>query len=158
MINKRIGSAAPLVLLSAFLGMTGCGSSGHMGGKSLKSNGALQDHLPDGEWTLDYLMNAPGDIEVLFPKVPVLRIESREGLVSGFSGCNRFTGKLVVEGKRLTWGEHFGLTRMMCPDMEPEQFFLASLKKARSYAISDSGKTLNLIMGDVAYMRFRKKE
>ena len=48
------------------------------------------------------------------------------------------------------------MTKMFCPG-DGESSFMDGLKKVNSYSVSDEGKTLNLIMGDIAIMRFHKK-
>ncbi len=42
-------------------------------------------------------------------------------------------------------------------DGQGEQTYMSTLEKITSYDITDDGKTLNLMSGDVAMMRFTKK-
>jgi putative lipoprotein len=55
-----------------------------------------------------------------------------DGVVGGFSGCNRFTGAYNQNGDELTFGP-LASTRMACPPevMEREQEFLAMLGNVR---------------------------
>lgn len=41
--------------------------------------------------------------------------------------------------------------------MAGENAFLAALKKVNAYAVTDQGKTLNLIAGDIAVVRLVRK-
>lgn len=45
----------------------------------------------------------------------------------------------------------------MCLDNNGESAYLSTLKKIDFYSVSKDGKTLNLIMGDIAVMLFKKK-
>ena len=45
----------------------------------------------------------------------------------------------------------------MCLNGNGESVYLSTLEKIDSYSVSEDGKTLNFIMGDIAMMRFEKK-
>lgn len=49
------------------------------------------------------------------------------------------------------------MTKMMCLDGQGEQTYMSTLQKITSYDITDDGKRLNFISGDIAMMRFTKK-
>jgi len=49
------------------------------------------------------------------------------------------------------------MTKMMCMYGQGEQVFMSTLQKITSYDVTDNGKTLNFISGDIAMMRFTKK-
>ena len=49
-----------------------------------------------------------------------------------------------------------GMTMMVCSG-EGENVYMKTLEKVDSYSISDDGKTLSFIMGDIAVMCFEKK-
>ncbi len=63
--------------------------------------------------------------------------------VSGFSGCNRFTGKFHQSDDKLTIGP-LASTRMACKGggMQREQSFLALLRQVHSVRIVQSKLTL----------------
>jgi hypothetical protein len=48
------------------------------------------------------------------------------------------------------------VTKMFCPG-EGENFYMNTLQKIDSYSVSEDGKTLNFIMGEIVMMRFEKK-
>ncbi|MGL2993098.1 META domain-containing protein [Flavobacterium sp. TSSA_36] len=111
-----------------------------------------------GLWEVNYIMNAPKPVGELFPKVkPTISFDSYKNSVSGMSGCNNFNGEFTISGKSIKIDEAMALTRKMCPDMAGEQAFLETLKKVNAYSVTDQGKTLNLIMGDLAVMRLERK-
>jgi heat shock protein HslJ len=154
MMNKPFIGFIAFILA---LGMMRCGNLESIKNNSMETPEPTSEILLDGEWVLNYMMDAPGNFETIYPKAPELKIENSDGKVSGFSGCNRFTGTVDVNGRNLKWGENFGNTRKMCPNMEAERFFLSSLKKATSYSVSNNGNTLDLIVGDVTLLRFERQ-
>lgn len=112
----------------------------------------------DGTWEANYIMNIPKVFDELYPKTkPTITFNSSQNQISGSSGCNNFNGKCTIDGNTLQIGEALALTRKMCPDMVGEQTFLETLKKVNTYSVTNEGKTLNLIMGDIAVMRLTKK-
>lgn len=112
----------------------------------------------DGTWEANYIMNSPKAFDELYPKTkPTITFNSNQNQISGASGCNNFHGKCTINGNTLQIAEALALTRKMCPDMVGEQTFLETLKKVNTYSVTNEGKTLNLIMGDIAVMRLTKK-
>lgn len=112
----------------------------------------------DGTWEANYIMNSPKAFDELYPKTkPTITFNSNQNQISGASGCNNFHGKCTINGNTLQIAEALALTRKMCQDMVGEQTFLETLKKVNTYSVTNEGKTLNLIMGDIAVMRLTKK-
>jgi heat shock protein HslJ len=112
----------------------------------------------DGTWEANYIMNSPKAFDELYPRTkPTISFNNSQNQISGASGCNNFKGKCTIEGNKLQVTEALALTRKMCPDMVGEQIFLETLKKVNTYSVTNEGKTLNLIMGDIAVMRLTKK-
>jgi heat shock protein HslJ len=110
----------------------------------------------DGTWVLNYISGPRIAFDGLYPnKKPQLVFTSADKRVSGNTGCNSFSGPMVVDGNKINFDQPFALTKMFCPG-EGETVFLETLKKVNTYSIS-GGNTLNLIMGDIAIMRFTKK-
>ena len=111
----------------------------------------------DGIWELNYISGTKIAFEGLYPdKKPFLSFNTKDGRVSGNSGCNSFTGSMSVSNSYLHFDDSMAMTKMFCPG-NGESNFLDGLKKINGYSISDEGKTLNLLSGDVAIMRFEKK-
>ncbi|WP_264538453.1 META domain-containing protein [Flavobacterium sp. N1736] len=112
----------------------------------------------DGTWELNYISGPRIAFDGLYPnKKPTIVFDSKENRVSGNSSCNSYTGKLSVDGNKIDFTQPMVMTKMMCMDGQGEQTYMSILQKITSYDITDDGKTLNLISGDVAMMRFTKK-
>lgn len=113
----------------------------------------------DGTWELNYITGPRITFDGLYPnKKPTITFNTKENQVSGNSSCNNYTGKLVVDGNKIDFTQPMAMTKMMCLDgQQGEQVYIAALQKITSYDITDDGKTLNLISGDIAMMRFTKK-
>jgi heat shock protein HslJ len=106
-------------------------------------------------WELDYISGPRIAFEGLFPdKKPQITFDEKEKKVYGNSGCNGYSAPFTLSGKLLTFGEPGPSTMMFC-EGGGEQQFLQQIKKTTSYSIDKDGK-LNLIMGDVPMMRFKK--
>lgn len=79
------------------------------------------------------------------------------GRVTGFSGCNSFTGAYSLEANRLGFGQLAG-TMMACPEpaMAVEQAFLGAMRGA-SFAASIAGDRLTLTSPAGAQLTFAKQ-
>lgn len=61
-----------------------------------------------------------------------------DGRVSGFAGCNQFTGAYETEGLRLTF-KPMATTEKACLNASVEQQFLTTLQGVDNYSLNDSG-------------------
>ncbi|OXA88718.1 META domain-containing protein [Flavobacterium hercynium] len=111
-----------------------------------------------GTWELNYVTGPRIAFDGLYPnKKPVITFDLKENRVSGNSSCNSFSGQFTVDGNKVDLTQPMMMTKMMCGDGQGEQVFMSTLQKADTYAITEDGKTLNLISGDIATMRFTRK-
>ena len=111
-----------------------------------------------GSWELNYISGPRIAFDGLYPdRKPVINFDIAENKVSGNNSCNSFSGKLVVEANKIDFTQPMMTTKMMCGDGQGEQVFMSTLEKINTFSISDDGKTLNFISGDIALMRFTKK-
>lgn len=111
-----------------------------------------------GTWELNYISGPRIAFDGLYPnKKPTISFDTNTNRVNGNSSCNSFNGKLNVDGNKISFTEPMAMTRMACLDGNGETIFMETLKKINSYSITDEGKTLNFLMGDIALMRFTKK-
>lgn len=123
--------------------------------KCKKSNEVTQ---LEGTWELNYISGPKIAFDGLYPnKKPIINFNVKENQVSGNNSCNSFTGKLNVTGNKIDFTQPMAVTKMMCMDVQGEHLFMGTLPKITSYDITDNGKTLNFISGDIAMMRFTKK-
>lgn len=113
----------------------------------------------DGTWELNYITGPRIIFDGLYPnKKPSITFNTKDNQVSGNNSCNTYTGKLVIEGNKIDFTLPMAVTKMMCLNgQQGEQTYMGTLQKITSYDITDNGKTLNLISGDIAMMRFTKK-
>lgn len=112
----------------------------------------------EGTWELNYITGPRIAFNGLYPdKKPTINFNTKENLVSGNNSCNSYTGKLSATENKIDFTQPMAATKMMCMDGQGEQVFMSTLSKVTSYNITDDGKTLNLISGDIATMRFTKK-
>ena len=73
--------------------------------------------------------------------------------VSGYAGCNQFTGSVTVTGDGLSFGP-IASTRRMCQDvMAQEDAFLQALENAHRFSISGEDLAIENANGEVS-MRF----
>ena len=90
-------------------------------------------------------------------KKPSINFDLKENRVSGNNSCNTYSGKLVLDGNKIDFTQPMMSTKMMCLDGQGEKIYMNTLQKVTSYDITDEGKTLNFISGDIAVMRFTRK-
>jgi heat shock protein HslJ len=111
-----------------------------------------------GNWELNYMSGSQIAFDGLYPnKKPTITFDTINNRVSGNTSCNNFSGSLKVYDNQINFTEPMVMTKKMCLDGNGETVFLETLKKINSYSITDEGKTLNFITGDIAMMRFTKK-
>ncbi|MCP4358634.1 MAG: META domain-containing protein [Chloroflexi bacterium] len=67
----------------------------------------------------------------------ITAVFSKDGRLSGSSGCNNYTSSYTVEGENLTISEQMTVTRRACPPEigEQENAYLAALLQAATYRI-----------------------
>ncbi|MFV8323485.1 META domain-containing protein [Flavobacterium sp. LB3P21] len=112
----------------------------------------------EGTWELNYITGPRIAFGGLYPnKKPTIVFDLKENRVSGNASCNSYSGKLNVDGNKISFKDPIAMTKMMCMDIQGEDVYMSALEKIDSYSISEDGKTLNFIMGDIAMMRFEKK-
>lgn len=120
-----------------------------------KNMGTKKDDL-SGTWELDYISGPRIAFDGLYPnKKPFLKVEADSNRISGNTSCNSFFGKLNRDGHSISFKDGLGMTKMACLG-QGESTFVSTLEKIDKYDITDEGKTLHLIMGDIALMRFKR--
>jgi heat shock protein HslJ len=138
-----------IILAFAILCLTiaGCNTA-----KQPKTTASLE-----GTWQLNYITGPRIAFDGLYPdKKPTITFDLKEYRVSGNNSCNHYFGALNVDGNTINFTDaKMGMTKMACPG-EGETVFMRTLEKINSYSISEDGKILNFIMGDIAMMRFEK--
>lgn len=118
MINKGLLSLFMLIFTVMLTGCSGSGSSG-----SIKAT----------HWELVTLMELSNNTITVKPTVEF----TSSGMVEGFGGCNKFSGRYKVSGSTLTTSDIVS-TEMACDHSQVEAIFIQSLQKTSSYEIEDS--------------------
>lgn len=116
------------------------------------------EHALEGSWELNYITGPRITFEGLYPdKKPTIVFDQKENKISGNNSCNQYFGALILEGNKINFKDaKIGMTMMACQG-SGESVFMKTLEKIDTYSISDDGKTLNLITGDIAMMRFTRQ-
>ncbi len=99
----------------------------------------------NGAWQLQRMGNSnmvPGGEQ----EIPTLYISLNQGMAYGFSGCNRYTGKIERSGDSLTLS-YVASTRMACPDDTLENQFLKAISE-KTLPFRVNNYTLLLGSGD----------
>lgn len=80
-----------------------------------------------------------------------IRFEEGENDVTGYTGCNRFSGNYTLTEQRLQLS-NLSTSRMVCSDMEIENKMMDVLSRVDTYRIA--GDVLTLYDGDEAVATF----
>lgn len=108
----------------------------------------------NGTWELNYISGPKIAFEGLFPnKKPTIIFNFPIEEATGNGGCNGYSVKVKIDGNKISFGD--ALSTMMACDGNGEPLYFKTLKTITSYSLYDN--TLNLVMGDIAVMRFSKK-
>ncbi len=109
----------------------------------------------NGTWELNYISGAKIAFDGLFPdKKPTLIFDFPKPEAFGTGGCNGYSSKVMIDGNKISFADP--LSTMMACEGNGEPVYFRTLKTITTYSISDKN-TLNLIMGDIAVMRFTRK-
>ncbi|MGA9638898.1 META domain-containing protein [Flavobacterium sp.] len=123
---------------------------------SVMKNKKSTDTLSNTSWELDYISGPRIAFDGLYPnKKPQITFNTTTSEVSGTTSCNGYMAKYTLDNKVITFGEPGPTTMMFC-EGGGEQLFLQMMKKIDNYSIDKEGK-LNLNVGDVSMMRFKKR-
>ncbi|HSD15344.1 MAG TPA: META domain-containing protein [Flavobacterium sp.] len=112
----------------------------------------------NGSWELIYISGQENLFNELYhDKKPTINFITKDNVVSGNSSCNSYSGKLIVDGDKISFKEPMAMTRMMCGDGKGESIYMENLQKINSYSVSEDSKTLNFNMDNKPLMRFKRK-
>lgn len=106
--------------------------------------------LADRMWALTALGDGSAPPAGAQGRQATLRIDSGSPRVSGFAGCNRYSGGYTKSGDSLRFGA-IGATKMHCPEgAELERVVLGLLPRVTTYAIVDGELVLSGFGGTLA--------
>jgi heat shock protein HslJ len=118
------------------------------------ATGNMQPDLLSGEWTLTQ-WKGYDDLSKAFPTgVPVFQLDSEEGTIKGFNGCNQISGQVRYNRER-AFLQFFGLssTKMFCTSV-PENELSNTLSRINVYRVTN--EELQLLQNDEIMMVFKR--
>jgi len=108
----------------------------------------------NGTWELDYISGPRIAFEGLYPTAkPTITFSLPATQVNGNSSCNNYNTTFTIDGNHIRFADPMS-TKMAC-EGNGEATFFKTLKTVSKYSVN--GNNLNLIMGDIAVMRFKRK-
>jgi len=158
-----------VTLLALALAAVACSRQGGEGPGTDHANGELPEPAapppaqspvaPYHDWTLAEYGDRADVPDGKTGEALTLLFDAATGRVSGFAGCNRFTGSYTLEGTHLKFGE-LATTKMACArGMELEAAYLASLGAANRFRLTGAELQILGTGATVATeMRFRPLE
>lgn len=121
-------------------------------GKTVATFQAAAQELAGTAWNVVTFNN--GKQAVVSSAIPGVGISfGSDGMASGFSGCNTFTGSYTASGNKLAIGP-LATTRKACTEpkgaMEAEAQYLAALQAATNYQVQGQMLSMQLSTGETA--------
>lgn len=109
----------------------------------------------EGTWELNYITGPRIAFDGLYPdKKPTIVFDLKENKISGNNSCNQYFGALILDGSKINFKDaKMGMTMMACGG-NGDSVYMDTLAKIESYTITDEGKTLSFLIGNVVMMRF----
>ena len=119
------------------------------------SKTAVKEASIEGTWGLKYITGPKIAFDGLFPsKKPIIAFNLAENKITGNNSCNQYFGALIMDGSKIDFkDDKIGMTMMAC-EGNGDSLYMETLNKIESYTITDEGKTLNFLIGNVVMMRF----
>lgn len=113
----------------------------------------------EGKWELNYITGPKIAFDGLYPdKKPTIVFDIANNKISGNNSCNQYFGALVLDGKNINFKDaKMGMTMMACQG-SGDKLYMETLQKIETYSITDEGKTLNFLIGNIVMMRFNRQE
>lgn len=136
-----MGLAKYVAVVVTLLTMTACNSNEPQPPAS--SSDEVTYELAGTRWALMQLGDKPVTISDGGREAYIV-LNSTDGGVVGYAGCNRISSKYKQTGAQLSFGDVIA-TRMFCPDMPTETALLDAIKATAGWRIK--GSQLELLNG-----------
>jgi heat shock protein HslJ len=119
----------------------------------------LQTTSLEGTWQLNYITGPKIAFDGLYPdKKPTIVFDVASNKVTGNNSCNQYFGALILEGNKINFKDaKMGMTMMACQG-SGDSVYMEMLQRIETYTITDDGKTLNLLSGNIVMMRFSNQK
>jgi heat shock protein HslJ len=120
---------------------------------------AIKTTSLEGTWELNYITGPKIVFDGLYPnKKPTIAFDLKENKISGNNSCNQYFGSLIIDNAKINFKDSkIGMTMMAC-EGNGDSLYMETLKKTETYTITDDGKTLNFLLGNIVMMRFTHQE
>jgi heat shock protein HslJ len=113
----------------------------------------------EGIWELNYITGPKIAFDSLFPnKKPTISFDLKQNRIIGNNSCNQYFGALLMDGNKINFKDAKIVTTMMACEGNGDSDYMNALNKIESYTITDDGKTLNFLIGNVVMMRFMQQK
>jgi putative lipoprotein len=136
-----MGLAKYVAVVVTLLTMTACNSNEPQPPAS--GSDEVTHELAGTRWALMQLGDKPVTISEGGREAYIV-LNSADGSVVGYAGCNRISTKYKQTGAQLSFGDVIA-TRMFCPDMPTETALLEGMKATAGWRIT--GSQLELLNG-----------
>ena len=123
----------------------------NIGGKCFAAGKNVEKSSIAGQWKLLPVLAS----DTATGTIPVLIFDVAARSFTGNTGCNSFSGKLVLNSDKLSFAEQSVLTQNTCPGYN-EDAFMASLIKVNHFKI-DNG-VLELMLDGTVLSKWVRKE
>ena len=137
------------VSIPVLLCLHGCKSQATKGTVALGDTAAAETAIQPAQdivekyWKLIELNGKPIVVDSTFRKEPHIIFKAQDNRIIGSGGCNNLTGSYALgPNGRISIPQPIA-TRMACPNMEIENFFLQALQAADNYSVSEEMLVLN---------------
>jgi heat shock protein HslJ len=109
----------------------------------------------EGTWELKYITGPKIAFDGLFPnQKPTISFDLKQNRITGNNSCNQYFGSLLIDGVKINFKDAKIVMTMMACEGNGDSEYMDTLNKIESYTITDDGKTLNFLLGNVVMMRF----
>ena len=123
------------------------------------SKPAVKTTSLEGTWVLNYITGPKIAFDGLFPdKKPIITFDLKQARITGDNSCNQYFGALLMDGAKINFKDAKIVMTMMACEGNGDSDYMDTLNKIESYTITDDGKTLNFLLGNVVMMRFTHQE
>lgn len=114
-----------------------------------------QAELLEGTWQLTYITGPRIAFDGLYPnKKPTIVFDVKNNKIAGNNSCNQYFGTLIIDDNTINFKDaKMGMTMMAC-EGNGDDLYMETIQKIETYTISEDGKTLNLLIGNIEMLRF----
>lgn len=134
-----------LVMLVLYMSFSSCGTK----------KPVSKAELLEGTWQLTYITGPRIAFDGLYPnKKPTIVFDVKNNKIAGNNSCNQYFGALITDGNTINFKDaKMGMTMMAC-EGNGDDLYMETIQKIETYRISEDGKTLNLLIGNIEMLRF----